>query len=662
MRVGLATASLAVVCAFTVVGPAAAFQFPSPPAPLTTEPEGDPLGSSVAVDGSGRTYLAWTDNSTLRLDVREPGGTFTEIFTAPNGFQPKIALDGAGNLTLTWATGGAGVSAAYKPAGGPVGAPAVLDAGAGVADSSLAVAPDGAAVVAYMDSTDHPHARYRPAGGTAFGTDTPLDNTGGSRNTTASAVTSDGRAVVAWQNVSTQDIDFATRTPTVGFGGVSDLFNSSTTVFQPRLATDGAGRTYAMWLNNVAAGKDAVQASELASGSTTWASKSDVSPATDDLDLDTFDLAADPAGNVVAIWDGTATGGFVASAFRPAGQPWPATNTNTRLSPVGADAFHGGVVASPLGGFLAGWRLADATTPDDAQVLSRAPGAPAWGAPQLLGPWSNSNQFQIGLGVGPGGDAAASFGEGGPGRMQVALGDNGAPPALSLTLPANAVTDQPASFSLGAADFTGIGASSIDFGDGTVLRGASSRAATGTQAHTYRSGGTFTVVASATDGRGNTGTKTASLTVRDVTAPVLSKLSLSRKRFAVGKGRTAVKARKSPTGTKIRFTLSEAATVKLTFQARKRGFKKGRRCVAKRPKGKKRPRRCARFVGKRALTRKLKAGKNSVTFSGRIGKKALRAGRYRVLVQATDAARNRSKAKALAFRVVRARRARASAR
>jgi hypothetical protein len=658
------------LCLFTgaLVLPAPAlaqFQFPSSPAPIKTEPEGDPLDSAVAIDASGRTYLAWTDNDTLRLDVREPGGVFTEIFSTPDGFIPLLELDAAGNLTFVWSVNGAGVATAYKPAGGPVGTPVVLDGAAGAGDTSLAVAPNGAAVVAYMDSTNHPQARYRAAGASAFGTASPLDATGGNRNTTAAAITSDGRAIVAWQNVTTQDIDFSLRTPTTGFTGVSDLFNGSTNVFQPRLASDGAGRTYAIWLNNVAVGDDQIQASELPPASTTWASKTNVSPSTDDLSLDTFDLAADPAGNAVAVWDGTATGGFVMSAFKPAGQVWPATNTNTRLSPLGSDAFHGGVTASPLGGFLAGWRLRDATFIDKAQVVARPAGAASWGAPVLLGNWQNSNQYDIGLAVGAGGDAAASFGEGQPGRMQVALGDNGKPPAITLASPSGAVTDKAAAFDFGATDFTGVASSSLDFGDGSVLSDSSPRAATGSPTHVYRNpGGVFSVVASATDARGNTSSVTRSVTVQDATAPLLSKLSLSRKRFAVGKGQTKVSARKRKpkTGTKIRFTLSEPATVKLTFQARKRGFRKGRRCVAKRPKGVKHPRRCVRFVGKRSLTRKAKAAATSVKFSGRIGRRALKAGRYRVLVQATDAARNRSKAKALAFRVVRARRARAGAR
>jgi hypothetical protein len=47
-----------------------------------------------------------------------------------------------------------------------------------------------------------------------------------------------------------------------------------------------------------------------------------------------------------------------------------------------------------------------------------------------------------------------------------------------------------------------------------------------------------------------------------------------------------------------------------------------------------------------------------VKFSGRIGKKALKRGSYRLVVTAIDSAGNKSKAKRLSFRVVKPKRKR----
>jgi Domain of unknown function (DUF5122) beta-propeller len=115
--------------------------------------------------------------------------------------------------------------------------------------------------------------------------------------------------------------------------------------------------------------------------------------------------------------------------------------------------------------------------------------------------------------------------------------------------------------------------------------------------------------------------------VKDLIAPVLSKLRLVPATFKVGPRRTALSARKVAKGTSIRLVVSEPATV--TFTVLK----------GKKPAGK--------------FTRKLKAGSRKVAFSGRIGKKALGPGRYALRVQAKDAAGNKSRTKTLKFRVVR---------
>lgn len=104
-------------------------------------------------------------------------------------------------------------------------------------------------------------------------------------------------------------------------------------------------------------------------------------------------------------------------------------------------------------------------------------------------------------------------------------------------------------------------------------------------------------------------------TGKDTLAPVLSALKVTR---AIRRST----AKKPPVS--MRFKLSEAATVRLTFA---------------RAKGK-------RYIPlKGALTLKLKAGGQRVRFAGRVSKALrLKAGGYRVTLTATDAAGNRSKA------------------
>jgi hypothetical protein len=115
----------------------------------------------------------------------------------------------------------------------------------------------------------------------------------------------------------------------------------------------------------------------------------------------------------------------------------------------------------------------------------------------------------------------------------------------------------------------------------------------------------------------------------DRTAPALSGASLSRKRFRVGKARTALSARaKAPGGTMLRFSSSEAGTLSIAIAKAK-----GAKPIA-------------------TLTRSIAAGPGKVPLSGRIGKKPLRPGRYRLTLSAKDAAGNASTPVALPFTIL----------
>lgn len=121
-------------------------------------------------------------------------------------------------------------------------------------------------------------------------------------------------------------------------------------------------------------------------------------------------------------------------------------------------------------------------------------------------------------------------------------------------------------------------------------------------------------------------------------APAISKLRLSAKRFRVGKARTPVAAQRRrgkrvAVGTTIRFRLSEAANVRISFERKVRGKRWMKRT--------------------RAIVREsLPAGAQAIRFSGRIGRRALEPGRYRMTAVATDPRGAKSKPKRVLFTVV----------
>jgi streptogramin lyase len=148
----------------------------------------------------------------------------------------------------------------------------------------------------------------------------------------------------------------------------------------------------------------------------------------------------------------------------------------------------------------------------------------------------------------------------------------------------------------------------------------------------------------------------------DTKAPGVSGLGMDDTTVVVGPGATPLTGTAAAkTGTTIRYTLSEKATVQLRFERKLDGrrVKKGKKRICAKPTRKNRKKRkCTRYQLAGTLTRSSKQGKNSVKFSGRIGKKALKRGSYRLVVTATDAAGNKSKAKRLSFRVVKPKRKR----
>lgn len=130
----------------------------------------------------------------------------------------------------------------------------------------------------------------------------------------------------------------------------------------------------------------------------------------------------------------------------------------------------------------------------------------------------------------------------------------------------------------------------------------------------------------------------------------LSRLRISPNPFAVAAGNTATIAaapgRRAPRGTTIRYTLARAGLVTLKiFRARTGRRAASGRCVAPTRVNRTR-RRCTRLTAVRTLLRRGRQGPNTVAFTGRVGRRALPAGTYRLSASTTNTS-------SVAFRIVR---------
>ncbi|MFN8131978.1 MAG: hypothetical protein U0R70_10575 [Solirubrobacteraceae bacterium] len=125
----------------------------------------------------------------------------------------------------------------------------------------------------------------------------------------------------------------------------------------------------------------------------------------------------------------------------------------------------------------------------------------------------------------------------------------------------------------------------------------------------------------------------------DVTKPVISKPAVTPRSRRAGQAR------------RIRFTLSEAATVTLRFQRARAGKRKGRACV-KPTRALRRAKTCVRYRTVRTRRAAGTAGANRLAFNAKFGKAKLPAGRYRVTLSAKDAAGNVSALRSATFKVL----------
>jgi Calcineurin-like phosphoesterase len=134
----------------------------------------------------------------------------------------------------------------------------------------------------------------------------------------------------------------------------------------------------------------------------------------------------------------------------------------------------------------------------------------------------------------------------------------------------------------------------------------------------------------------------------DVTAPVISKLSISPRRFRAGRRRVAAAKR----GATFRYRLSEAANVRITLRRASNGRRVAGKCrrATRRNRGR---RGCTLYLKAGRFTQQGAAGLNTRWFGGRIRKRTLRPGTFRAGFRAIDAAGNRSRIRRVAFIIVR---------
>ncbi|HEX6228814.1 MAG TPA: PKD domain-containing protein, partial [Solirubrobacterales bacterium] len=262
-----------------------------------------------------------------------------------------------------------------------------------------------------------------------------------------------------------------------------------------------------------------------------------------------------------------------------------------------------------------------------------------------------------------------------PSEARIVAFDAAAPALQDLSIPAAGVAGTPTPFSVSPLDaWSSTEPAEWQFGDGASADGDST-------AHTYDAPGTYPVEVSVADEFGNLSQAAGTTAIEPAPvipderpgkrgkgkgrgadqgpAPRLGRLTLSRKRFRATPrrpSRTALASRRkrSRVGTRVGYRLSEPATVRFVVHRRLPGLRvrvRGRvRCVKPTRRLRRRSaKRCVRLRRRGAFRHAGKRGANRFFFSGWIGRKKLRPGRYRLRAVAIDRSGKRSAPRAVGF-------------
>jgi hypothetical protein len=159
-----------------------------------------------------------------------------------------------------------------------------------------------------------------------------------------------------------------------------------------------------------------------------------------------------------------------------------------------------------------------------------------------------------------------------------------------------------------------------------MIGGATSSTLTATTA------GSYICQVTATNEAGSTSQASAAFTVV-VPVPVISGLSLSPTHFAAASHGVTIakkKKHKPPIGTTISYSDSQAATTSFSVLKRLEGYEKAGTCVATKPKGHKKPKRCTFYKAIGSFAHMDTAGQNQFRFTGYLLGHKLAADAYRL--------------------------------
>lgn len=666
--------------------------------PTSTPPGGMSVdGQDLALDAQGNAVAVWTAYGTWRVTqaaTRPVGGSWSAPVTFPvdgdeDDWDPRVAVGANGDAVAVWSSAREPspgqnqeiAMAATRTAGGSWSEPVALSDEDGIALSSqprIVVDAQGNATALWVEDIDGvavARTSTHPKDGD-WTEPVALTDSRAVRDPELS-VDAQGEVTAIWTWHVPEDgggiIQASTRSPGGTWSAPVDLSDSNDLAGLPQMAVDPQGDAVAVW-ESYKIGYDhaRMQAARRTAGGG-WGLAVDLSNA----DGANPDVAIEPQGTATAVWESDdGVGRLVHASTSALGGPWSTpVDLSTRDDAYWQGAFPQ-VTTDPHGDVTAIWRNFYAPNHNRVTAARREPGG-VWSAPLELGE-ANGVIEPLRVAADPQGYVTAVWTLGN--SLSSSVYDPIAPQLSDVTVPVRSIVGQPVAMSVDPFDVWSPVTTRWDFGDGVSGAGASVQ-------HCYSAAGERTVTITGTDGVANAANATRTIEIApdptlapgvdpcadagpdpdpdpgpspgpgpdprpaptpEPAAPIVSGLHQSTSRWRTH----AVHRRpRLPVGTRFRFTLDGAASVRLAFEQVVPGRRVTARCVKPAKLNRAKPR-CRRYRSRGALSVTGTAGGNAYAFRGRVGPRTLPPGRYRLHVTASRDGK-RSAAVTLGFTIVR---------
>lgn len=615
-----------------------------PPLSVEEAPSGAALSfPKIAARPGGCASVAFERGGSAFASTRPAGGSFAPTQTlgpiAP-GENPDLAA-GTSVAGVTWESAVSKVRIATAVGCEPFGTAVDVPGTYGFPEDPVAAVDSaGRTIVAFQAGGSGSRAinvSERPSGG-APTTATPVPPPAGTEAFRPQLDTNgEGGAALAFDVVSGGNHVYGARRTGVGAWTAPVRLTEATKpalAGSARVASGGDGSLHAVWVD--ASNKEVILATLSPAGTVSR----DISPVNaSDRTMREPAIAADDAGRLATVWAEQVSGGQarIYGKYREPGGPLsPQRSVSSSLAPL-KFRLSPRVTIDRHGRTVVAWGELVSLGIQETVATTRVPPSSLFTGHEVI---SNPTQYTSPSGISTDADGntlVALYVTDTPREARVAAFDAAPPLVSGLSVPSAGVAGETLPFSLTALDAWSPPASvQWSFGDGGAATGDA-------VSHAYATAGTFPVQATAADALGNSAVAGATTSIAPAPQPPappgppsggppgptptgpppsLSRLRLAPNRLAVGAKRCI----------RVHFVLSEEATVLLRATRRKgRAWRK--------------------VPG--SIQRSAVAGRNRLCFRGKLGKRALAPGRYRMIVVAIDADGLRSKRRTTGFTLAR---------